>query len=186
MTRPPEKKSESLEVRLPHSRKEAFMQACEENGVTASHAIRTFIDEYLKRSRRMKLKRIAQEISMTLIQNPLKTTGGIGALVTGGFALSLMIATPVAADSNAQPISLPMPVYPIELAEAGISASCDATFNVDAEGFVEADVEVDCTHPGFVDAVRNAVLTLRFEPKMEDGKAVRRTGVVYPMSFEIE
>ena len=48
-----EKKSETLEVRLPHSKKEAFKAACEEEGITASHAVRTFIDAYLKRSRRV-------------------------------------------------------------------------------------------------------------------------------------
>ncbi|MEM9840480.1 MAG: hypothetical protein AAF830_15175 [Pseudomonadota bacterium] len=39
----PEKKSESLEIRLPYSQKQAFMEACRERGVTASDTLRQFI-----------------------------------------------------------------------------------------------------------------------------------------------
>ena len=67
-----EKKSETLEVRLPHSKKEAFMKACEREGITASHAMRTFIDAYLKQSRRVKLKQISQEITMKLFNTRSK------------------------------------------------------------------------------------------------------------------
>ncbi len=38
------KKSESLEVRIPHPTKQAFMARCRADGVSASEAVRDFID----------------------------------------------------------------------------------------------------------------------------------------------
>jgi hypothetical protein len=43
MSRPP-KKSETLEVRLPHPTKQAFMARCRDDGRSASEAVRAFID----------------------------------------------------------------------------------------------------------------------------------------------
>ena len=43
MTRPP-KKSETLEIRLPHAAKQAFMARCQAEGVSASQALRGFIE----------------------------------------------------------------------------------------------------------------------------------------------
>ena len=103
-----EKKSETLEVRLPHSKKKAFQEACAEEGITASHAVRTFIDAYLKRSRRVKLKRIAQEISMTLIRNPIKSTSGVGVITAAFIAAMTLTNTPSTADDrNDQPLEYP-------------------------------------------------------------------------------
>ena len=94
----PEKKSETLEVRLPHSKKEAFKAACEAEGITASHAIRTFIDAYLKQSRRAKLKQIAEDITMKLMRHKLKTAGIFGAGLAGAV---LLAASPSVADTDA-------------------------------------------------------------------------------------
>lgn len=41
--RPP-KKSETLEIRLPHAAKTAFMARCRAEGLTASEAVRRFIE----------------------------------------------------------------------------------------------------------------------------------------------
>lgn len=182
MTRRREKKSETLEVRLPHSKKEAFKAACEEEGITASHAVRTFIDAYLRRSRHMKAKRIAKDISMTLIRNPLKTTGGLAAAATAIGAF-MSLALPSAADTDVQPIAPPTPEYPVGMAEQLIGATCEATFNVSKEGFVEAGIEVDCTHPPFIETTRRAIETLRYEPKLVDGKPVRMTNVSYALYY---
>jgi Ca2+-binding EF-hand superfamily protein len=46
-----EKHSETLEVRLPYSVKAAFMEACQEKGVTASEAVRNFVGTYPVRRR---------------------------------------------------------------------------------------------------------------------------------------
>ncbi|MEM7458276.1 MAG: energy transducer TonB [Pseudomonadota bacterium] len=185
MTRPrPEKKTEMIEVRLPHSKKVAFKQACEDEGITVSHAVRTFVDAYLRRSRRMKAKRIAKDISMTLIRNPIKTTGGVGGAIAGLAAAFAVIASPSFADRDAQPIDHPAPVYPDDLASQSISARCDNHFDVTPEGYV-TNLEVKCGHPGFVKSSRNAVATLKFAPKIVDGKAVERTGVVYPLVYVV-
>ena len=51
MTKPP-KKSETLEIRLPHETKQAFMARCRDEGRTASEALRRFIDGELTAPRR--------------------------------------------------------------------------------------------------------------------------------------
>ncbi|MEL7481578.1 MAG: hypothetical protein AAGJ29_08450 [Pseudomonadota bacterium] len=96
-----EKKSETLEIRLPHSKKQAFMRACEEEGITASHAVRTFIDAYLRRHRRVKLKSFAQEMAMHLIRNPLKTAGTTSAFTAAALATLFFSAQPSIAQSDA-------------------------------------------------------------------------------------
>lgn len=180
----PEKKTEMIEVRLPHSKKDAFKQACEDEGITVSHAVRTFIDAYLRRSRRMKAKRIAKDISMTLIRNPIKTTGGVSGSVAAVLGLTALFSAPSFADRNTQPIDHPTPDYPIDLASAGVSARCDNYFDVSPEGLV-INLDVKCGHPGFVTSSRNAVASLRFEPKRVDGVAVIRKGVVYPLEYTV-
>lgn len=53
MSTPPkrrEKKSETVEIRLPYSQKQDFMAACRAQGTTASDAIRDFIAEYVERT----------------------------------------------------------------------------------------------------------------------------------------
>jgi len=47
---PWEKKSERFEIRLPFSKKQAFVEACEAQGDTPSEALRRFIHTYLRRS----------------------------------------------------------------------------------------------------------------------------------------
>ena len=50
------KKSETLEVRLPHGAKTAFMARCRDEGQTASEAVRGFIEaELVSRGRRGRL-----------------------------------------------------------------------------------------------------------------------------------
>lgn len=41
------KKSENLEIRLPHDAKHAFMERCRRDGRSASDVLRGFIDAYL-------------------------------------------------------------------------------------------------------------------------------------------
>lgn len=45
MSAPREKKSDTLEVRLPHTLKARFMARCRAQGVTASDAVRAFIED---------------------------------------------------------------------------------------------------------------------------------------------
>jgi len=178
----PEKKSETLEVRIPHSKKEAFKAACERDGITASHAMRSFIDAYLKRSERVKLQQIVQETTMTLIRNPIKTTGGLLALTFGTFAF---LAGPGTAqlDRDALPISPPTwIVYPEPMLEAGIGAACEARFDVSKDG-IPMDIKITCSHDGFKQSAFAATERLRFEPKLIDGEPVVRRGVIYPYVY---
>src|SRR4029453_47905 len=46
----PQKKSDTLEVRLPHETKQAFMARCRQDGRSASEVIRDFIDGYVARA----------------------------------------------------------------------------------------------------------------------------------------
>lgn len=180
----PEKKSETLEIRLSHSKKTAFQKACENEGITASQAVRTFIDVYLKRARRMTLQRIAEDISMTLIKNPLKSSITLTSLSGLTIAFFLFGAGVSAAqDENAQPINLPTISYPDELIKQGVTGKCEATFDVAKSGRVEGIVEVDCSHPGFEQTVRASVYTLKFDTTTPEGQRRALKGVVYPFEF---
>lgn len=180
-----EKKTTHLEIRISQSRKDEFMKACEREGVTASDAVREFVDAYIRRSGQVRLKQIVKDLTMKLIQNPVKTAAGFGAPVMGALAAMLIFSTPSVAD-NTQPIAPPTVYYPQDMASQGISGECRAKFNVSKSGEVETGFDVICTTPGFENAVRSAVETLKFEPKLIDGEPVRREGVVYPINFALE
>lgn len=54
-----EKKSESIEVRLPYSIKTNFMEKCTEDGDTASHVLRGFITSYLRTKPNIRIAKFA-------------------------------------------------------------------------------------------------------------------------------
>ncbi|NRA29659.1 MAG: hypothetical protein HRU11_05290 [Parvularculaceae bacterium] len=84
MTKRREKKSESLEIRLPYSQKQAFMEACRERGVTASDTLRQFIADDLDGL----TQDTAEPVwSMTLKNNPFKTAAGVAATALAAAAL---------------------------------------------------------------------------------------------------
>ena len=56
MTARPPKKSETLEVRLPHQTKTALMARCQAEGRTASDAVRGFIEGELSPVRRTRVR----------------------------------------------------------------------------------------------------------------------------------
>lgn len=179
------KKSETLDIRLPHDQKEAFMQATRRRGETASEALRRYIARYITETEAKGGVQPLKEIAMTVRNHPAKTTGGFAALATSLAAAFAVFAAPSVADNNAQPKNNPDVVYPLDLIEKGISGTCEVRFDVSANGFVEPGAMADCTHPGFVSAAESAVYTLEFEPLVVDGKSVRREDVIYPFSFEL-
>lgn len=92
-----EKKSETLEVRLPYSVKRAFMQAARDKGETASQVIRGFIDQYLDEARQIDRRTILQEMIMTIDHNRKKTA----VLLTGFAAAAFTFAAlPSAAEGD--------------------------------------------------------------------------------------
>lgn len=178
----PEKLSERMEVRLPYSDKRRFLTACRRMGDVPSDVLRAAMTDYVARVEAAARPKLTEELTMKLVRNPLKAFGSAAALSLGAV---LFAAQPSAADRDTQPLALPTVSYPIDMAEQGISAECEAMFAVSAGGQPE-DVRVTCSHPGFVASMHQAIETIRFEPKIENGVAVRRSGVVYPIIFRID
>lgn len=88
-TRKP-KKSETLEVRLPHETKQAFLSACREDGTTASEVVRHSIDGYLDARQRPVNANPARNV-ITMIPKPIRkwryAAGAVGALGLAGLAV---------------------------------------------------------------------------------------------------
>ena len=59
------KKSETIEIRLPYAAKTAFMARCRDDGLTASEAVRRFIDRELD-ARRPRLRRVRLAVLQAL------------------------------------------------------------------------------------------------------------------------
>jgi Ca2+-binding EF-hand superfamily protein len=85
----PAKKSDKLEVRLPHATKQAFLQRCRAEGRSASEAVRGFIDSYPARPLTQK------ELPMNL-RPALAYAAATAALIIG-------VVTPTATSSRAAP-----------------------------------------------------------------------------------
>ena len=101
----PEKKTESLDVRLPHSVKRDFMAAARARGETASAAVRRFIDGYIAETETGRSETPIKELTMTVKRNPLKS---LTMAASAGMAAVLFVALPSTADDrDAQPISPP-------------------------------------------------------------------------------
>jgi hypothetical protein len=93
----PEKKSESLDVRLPWSVKNAFMAATRTRDETASAAVRRFIDSYIAETEAGATVTPLKEAAMTVRRNPIKILS-IATATAGALSLA---ALPSAADSSA-------------------------------------------------------------------------------------
>ncbi|MEO1643349.1 MAG: hypothetical protein AAFR74_08435 [Pseudomonadota bacterium] len=90
------KKSETLDIRLPHEQKLAFMSAVRSNEETASEAIRRFIADYVSKAEATEHTNPVQELTMTLNKHRFKTFGTAAAAACG---LSMISALPTAAAS---------------------------------------------------------------------------------------
>lgn len=93
-----EKKSESLDIRLPYQQKQDFMAATRQRGETASQALRRYITTYIEEARLAEEPSKAQEITMTLARHRFKTLATAAGAALGVFSVS---ALPSAADSTA-------------------------------------------------------------------------------------
>ena len=92
-----EKKSESLDIRLPYEQKREFMEATQKQGETASEALRRFITAYTEEARLTETNNPVQEIRMTLARHRLKALASATGAAIGVFAIS---ALPSAADQS--------------------------------------------------------------------------------------
>lgn len=93
-----EKKSESLDIRLPYQQKQDFMAATKQRGETASQALRHFISTYIEEARLEDQPNKVQEITMTLARHRLKSIATAAGAAIGVFSVT---ALPSAADSTA-------------------------------------------------------------------------------------
>lgn len=93
-----EKKSETLDIRLPHGQKAAFMQATRQQGETASEALRRYIDDYVIQVDQADKRNLIKEITMTLTRHKMKTLATSSLAALGVFGLA---ALPSAADITA-------------------------------------------------------------------------------------
>lgn len=98
MKRRKEKKSESIDIRLPYEQKREFMEATRKRGETASQALREFISTYIEEARLAENPNPVQEITMTLARHRLKTLATATGAALGVFSIA---ALPSAADSTA-------------------------------------------------------------------------------------
>ncbi|MEM7327231.1 MAG: hypothetical protein AAF437_00750 [Pseudomonadota bacterium] len=97
MARRKEKKSESLDIRLPYEQKREFMEATRSRGETASQALRRYIAAYIEDARLAEQPNTVQEISMTLARHRFKTIATAAGAALGVFSVA---ALPSAADSE--------------------------------------------------------------------------------------
>lgn len=88
--KPFEKKTERLDVRLSHDKKQAFSEACENQGDTPSQAVRRFINSYIRRSNRDDL---GAALRGTTKGKGLFIAGGIAALIAAAVFIPQLINT---------------------------------------------------------------------------------------------
>ncbi|MEL6567880.1 MAG: hypothetical protein AAFQ22_05640 [Pseudomonadota bacterium] len=85
-----EKKSESLDVRLPHSVKQRFMAETSERGETASEAVRRFIETYLDTPRAGETETPNRSFLAMAKPHLTKITSMVAATAAGAFALTFI------------------------------------------------------------------------------------------------
>ncbi|MEO1567859.1 MAG: energy transducer TonB [Pseudomonadota bacterium] len=87
-------------------------------------------------------------------------------------------------DRDAQPIRPPTQTYPQRAAERQIEGSCDVRLDVDVRGR-PYNVEAECTDNIFKRAAERDASRAEFAPKIVNGVAVERRGVVYPFIYQM-
>lgn len=93
-----EKKSESIDIRLPYQQKQDFMAATKQRGETASQALRQYISTYIEEARLEQQPNKVQEITMTLARHRFKSIATAAGAAIGVFSVA---ALPSAAENSA-------------------------------------------------------------------------------------
>lgn len=89
-------------------------------------------------------------------------------------------------DRDAQPLVRINPDYPMRAAERGVEGVCVVTFDVTPDGITTNIRIMDCDSSLFERNAIRAVERWRYQPKIVDGTAVRRTGVVTEFNFTLD
>lgn len=101
-SKPRMKKSETLEVRIPHETKQAFLNACREDGTTASEVVREQVQSYLdarERPQPQEKGRLMQFSPNVRRYGPRVAAGGVVAL---GLTAMAVLPSAAAPDFKAQ------------------------------------------------------------------------------------
>lgn len=88
-------------------------------------------------------------------------------------------------DRDAQPMVRIPPQYPPRAAERGVQGSCQVSFDVTPDGTPTNINILDCDSSLFERSTIRAVERWRYEPKVQDGVAVWRRGVVTRLDYEL-
>ena len=88
-------------------------------------------------------------------------------------------------DRDAQPLVRIEPQYPVRAAERGVEGSCTVSFDVTPDGTPTNIRILDCDSSLFERSSIRAVERWRYNPKIVDGQAVARSGVVTQFDFEL-
>lgn len=88
-------------------------------------------------------------------------------------------------DRDAQPMVRIPPQYPPRAAERGTEGSCTVMFDVTPDGTPTNITATNCDRV-FERATVRAVERWRYEPKVQDGNAVWRRGVVTQLDYELD
>ncbi|MGY6533668.1 energy transducer TonB [Glycocaulis sp.] len=89
-------------------------------------------------------------------------------------------------DRDAQPLVRIPPNYPVRAAERGIEGRCEVTFDVTPEGNPTNVRILSCTNSVFERETIRAVERWRYEPRVQDGVAQWRRGVVTHFDYNLE
>lgn len=89
-------------------------------------------------------------------------------------------------DRDAQPMVRIPPQYPPRAAERGVEGSCEVMFDVTPDGTPTNIRITDCDSSLFERSTIRAVERWRYEPKVQDGNAVWRRGVVTRLDYELQ
>lgn len=92
-----------------------------------------------------------------------------------------------AADQDVVPLVRVNPAYPIRAAQRGIEGWVEVVFTISRSGTVK-DAEVMSYYPSsvFNNAALRAIRRWKYNPKIENGKAVERPGVKVRLTFQLQ
>mgnify|MGYP001799416321 FL=1 len=161
-----EKKSESLDIRLPYQQKQDFMAATKQRGENASEALRRYIANYIEEARLAEQPHPVQEITMTLARHRFKSIATAAGAAIGVFSVTALpsAADPTAfeaLDKNKDGVLTEGEIAP------GFDADIIAKLDTDGSGGVsQAELEAAGNHIVIEDSSSESD---------EDGQSVKRT-----------
>ena len=116
---------------------------------------------------------------------PTPTITGTPPAEIGSIRVQTLDVRPVAiSNRDATPIRPPVVTYPVRALTQGMEGECQVDFDVDVRGR-PYNINADCTNNVFKREAERAISKVEFAPKIQDGKSVERTNVVYPLVFSL-